>query len=175
MLVRGACPLPSEIVSLSIRTKTMPAKMVASNERIAPGLICSTSTHQLAELARGRGEETGGRTPEKVAEHDPDHDRDHQNQARNVVYSAAEVVGDRLAASEEGPGFEGKRQEDPADEGCHQGGNEIGAVENQPFQSTRNSFCFSSTLVPITGWSSIAGEYLLDGTVRPRASAIART
>src|SRR5205807_1416587 len=68
MLVRGACPLPSEIVSLSIRTKTMPAKMVASNERIAPGLICSTSTHQLAELARGRGEETGGRTPEKVDE-----------------------------------------------------------------------------------------------------------
>src|SRR5207248_4876418 len=96
--------------------KTMPAKMVASSERIAPGLICSTSTYQLAELARGRGEETGGRTPEKVAEHDPDHDRDHQNEARNVVYGAAEVVGDRLAAGEEGPGFEGHPKEERPDE-----------------------------------------------------------
>src|SRR5256886_16342686 len=107
MLVRGACPLPSEIVSLSIRTKTTPAKMVASNERIAPGLICSTATHQLAELARGRGEETGGRTPEKVAEHGPNHDRDHQNQAGNVVLGAAEAVGERLGAGKKGPGFAG--------------------------------------------------------------------
>src|SRR5438094_9811915 len=122
MLVRGACPLPSEIVSLSIRMKTMPAETVASREGIAPGRICSTAAHQLAELARGRGEETGGRTPEKVAEHDPNHDRDHQNQARNVVYGTAEVVGDRLVAGKEGPGFEGQQQEDRADEGCHQGG-----------------------------------------------------
>src|SRR6266550_7875537 len=175
MLVRGACPLPSEIVSLSIRMKTMPAKMVASSERIAPGLICSTATHQIAQLAGGRGEEAGGRAPEKVAEHDPNHDGDHQNQARNVVDGTAEVVGDRLATGKEGPGFEGQQQEDRADEGGHQGGAKIGAVENQPFQSTRNSFSFSSTRVPITGWSSIAGEYLLAGTVRPRASAIART
>src|SRR5256885_14625448 len=155
--------------------KTMPAKMVASSERIAPGLICSTSTHQLAELARGRGEETGGRTPEKVAEHDPDHDRDHQNQARNVVDGTAEVVGDRLATGKESPGFEGQQQEDRADEGRHQGGDEIGAVENQPFQSTRNSFSFSSTFAPIIGCSSMAGEYRLAGTVRPSASAMART
>src|SRR2546421_5200312 len=153
----------------------MPAKMVASSERIAPGLICSTATHQIAELARGRGEETSGRTPEEVAEHGANQDRDHQNQARNVVDGTAEVVGDRLATGKESPGFEGQQQEDRADEGRHQGGDEIGAVENQPFQSTRNSFSFSSTRVPITGWSSIAGEYLLAGTVRPRASAIART
>ncbi len=110
-----------------------------------------------------------------MPEHDPNHDRDHENQARNVVYGTAEVVGDRLVAGKEGPGFEGQQQEDRAHEGRHQEGDEIGAVENQPFQSTRNSFSFSSTLVPIMGWSSIAGEYLLEGTVRPRASAIART
>src|SRR2546421_12552581 len=111
MLVRGACPLPSEIVSLSIRTKTMPAKMVASNERIAPGLICSTATHQLAALARGRRQESAGRAPEKVADHDPDHDRDHQNEARNVAHGAAGGVGARLAAGQDGPGLVAQEQD----------------------------------------------------------------
>src|SRR2546430_4805763 len=150
--------------------KTMPAKIVASSERIAPGLICSTATHQIAEFARGRGEETGGRTPEKVSEHDANHDRDHQNQTRNVVYGTAEVVSDRLVAGKEGPRFEGQQQEDRTHEGRHQERDEIGAVENQPFQSTRNSFSFSSTFAPITGCRSMAGEYSLAGTVRPRAS-----
>src|SRR6266566_10060391 len=89
--------------------KTMPAKMVASSERIAPGLICSTSTHQIPQLTRGGCEQPGGRAPEKVPEHDPNHDRDHENQARNVVYGTAEVVGDRLVAGKEGPGFEDRK------------------------------------------------------------------
>src|SRR6266566_8877445 len=45
----------------------------------------------------------------------------------------------------------------------------------QFFQSERNSFCFSSTCVPSTGCNSISGEYLLAGTVFPKASAMART
>jgi len=46
---------------------------------------------------------------------------------------------------------------------------------HQLFQSTRKTLSFSSTCEPIIGCKSSAGEYLLAGTILPRASAIART
>src|SRR2546428_12966213 len=106
--------------------KTTPAKMVASSERMAPGLICSTATHQLAELARGRSEESGGRAPEKGAEGDPDQDRDHKPQAWTIVHGIAEEVGDGLFPRKERPGSEAQPQEDPPHEGRHQAGADMG-------------------------------------------------
>jgi hypothetical protein len=97
--------------------KTMPAKMLTSSERIAPGLMCSTATHQLTDGAwRGR-EKSSGRPPEKVAEHDPNEDGDHEGEAGNVVRGFAEVVGDGLAVGEEGPGLEREEKEDGANDG----------------------------------------------------------
>src|ERR1700730_3935128 len=116
-LVRGACPFPNEIVSLSIRMKTTPTKTVASSERIAPGLICSTSIDQLAEPARGGREKSAGRPPKKMAEHDSHHDRNHEGQAGKGMHGFPEVVGNRLIAGKEGPGFEDKEEEDRADDG----------------------------------------------------------
>src|ERR1700736_3093969 len=129
-LVRGACPLPNEIVSLSIRMKTTPTKMVTSRERIAPGLMCSTTTHQLADRTRSRREQPGGRPPEEMAEHDPNKDGDHKREARDVVRAFAEVVGDRLVVGKEGPGFEDQEEEDCADNGGDQEGEEVTPGEN---------------------------------------------
>src|ERR1700730_19385677 len=128
-LVSGACPFPNEIVSLSIRMKTMPTKMVASSESIAHGLMCSTLTHQLADRARGWREEYSGWPPEKVAEHDPNQDGDHEGETGNVVRGVAEVIGNRLVVGEEGPGLEGQEQEDRADGGGNQEGDEVAPVE----------------------------------------------
>src|ERR1700687_6206675 len=147
-LVRGACPFPSEIVSFSIRMKTTPTKTVASSERIAPGLLSSTASHQLAQLARGRREEPRGRPPEKMTEHDPDQYCDHEGQAGNVMDGFADVVRNRLVVGEECPGFEGQQQEDGANGGSDEEGEKVAPVENQPFPATRNFFSFFSPLAP---------------------------
>src|ERR1700732_1374246 len=110
--------------------KTMPTKMVASRERIAPGLMCSTSTQQLADRARGGREKSSGRPPEKVAEHDPNQDGDHERETRNVMGGFAEVVGDRLVVGKEGPGFEREEEEDGADSRGDQEGDDVASVED---------------------------------------------
>src|ERR1700737_1119879 len=119
-LVRGACPFPNEIVSLSIRMKTTPTKIVASSERIAPGLMCSTATHQLAEVAGSGREEPGGRPPEEMPEHDPDEDGNDKRPTRKSVHGFTEVVGDRFVVGEQRPRLERQEQQDRA----HQRGDE---------------------------------------------------
>src|SRR6202035_3779952 len=98
-------PWPSAMVSLSIIRKITPTKSVAISESTAPGLICSTPSHQIADPARGRRKEPKSRSPQKVAERDPNQDRDHEGQAGNVAHHVAEVVRDRLVPGEERPGL----------------------------------------------------------------------
>src|SRR6202140_5297107 len=118
------------MVSLSIIRKITPTKRVAISDRTAPGLICSTPSHQIADPARGRRKDPRSRSPEKEAERDPNQDRDHEGQAGNVAYHVAEVVRDRLVPGEERPGLEDEEEEDQADESGHQEGEEIAPVEN---------------------------------------------
>src|ERR1700726_2602419 len=126
----GSRPCPRAMVSLSIIRKIPPTKRVAISDRAARGLICSTPSHQIADPARGRRKDPRSRSPEKVAERDPNQDCDHEGQARNVAHHVAKVVRDRLVAGEERPGLEDEEEEDHADKGGHQEGEEIAPVEN---------------------------------------------
>src|SRR5438034_3510851 len=129
-LVSGSWPLPRAIVSLSMMTKSTPTKSVTSKDRTAPALICSTSTHHLAQPPRRRREGSGGRAPEKVPERNSYKDGNGENPARKRVDGLSKVVADRLITGEQRPGLEGHQQEDGADECRHQERKQVSSIEN---------------------------------------------
>src|SRR5207245_9425007 len=114
--VIGSCPLPRAIVSLSISRKIAPTKRVAISDRTAPGLICSTPSHQFADPAGGWREAPRSRPPEEVADRDPNQDRGHEGQPGKVVHHVPEIIRDRFVTGEQRPGLEHQKEEDGADE-----------------------------------------------------------
>jgi len=66
-----------------------------------------------------------------MADRDPHQDGDREGPAGEVAHGFSEVVGDRLVAGEERPGFEEQEEEDRADEGRDQKGEEIAAIDDQ--------------------------------------------
>jgi hypothetical protein len=66
-----------------------------------------------------------------MAERDPHQDGDREGPAREAAHGFSEVVGDRLVAGEERPGFEDHEEEDRADECRDQKREEIAAIDDQ--------------------------------------------
>src|SRR5207247_11107450 len=104
-LVSGSWPLPRAIVSLSMMTKSTPTNSVTSNERTAPGLICSTSAHQLAQVPGRRREGARGGAPEKMPERDAYEGGNAEGPGGELMNSRSKIIAGQLVTGESGAGI----------------------------------------------------------------------
>jgi len=88
-------------------TKSTPTNSVTSNERTAPGLICSTSAHQLAQVPGRRREGARGGAPEKMPERDAYEDGNDEGPGGERMNSLSKIIADRLVTGEKGPSLKG--------------------------------------------------------------------